>query len=147
MASVPLSNPGSNKNQQFKTAIKLGHYFLTAYLLVMVGGYYLLNQQDDTPDTLITVSQLNSDHWLYMTERNTGGATVPITHRYYIEPQIKGSDPQIAKQLSELEPLISGMGSINDIHIDDKNRVTVSYSGRFLNMASGVDQVTFEIQR
>lgn len=132
---------------QFRTAIKLGHYFLTAYLLVMVGGYYFLNRQDDAPDTLKTVSQLNSEHWLYMTEHNTGGATVPITYRYYVEPKIKGSDQQIAKKLSALEPLISGMGSINDIHIDDKNRVTVNYSGRFINMASGVDQVTFEIQR
>ncbi|PKB89586.1 hypothetical protein A8A01_13565 [Ewingella americana] len=111
MASVPLSNPGSNKNQQFKTAIKLGHYFLTAYLLVMVGGYYLLNQQDDTPDTLITVSQLNSDHWLYMTERNTGGATVPITHRYYIEPQIKGSDPQLFTSTS-IGPMVLSIWSI-----------------------------------
>ena len=67
---------------RFRAAIKLGHYFLTAYLIVMVGGYYLLNQSDDTPDTLKSVSQLNNDYWLYMTERNAGGATVPITYQY-----------------------------------------------------------------
>ena len=132
---------------RFRAAIKLGHYFLTAYLIVMVGGYYLLNQSDDTPDTLKSVSQLNNDYWLYMTERNAGGATVPITYQYYLEPKMMGSDMDIAKQLRGQEPLISGMGTIIDIHIDEKNRLTVSYRGRLISMASGADRVTFEIQK
>lgn len=132
---------------QFKAAIKLGHYFLTAYLLVMVGGYYLLNQQDDTPDELRTVSQLNSDHWLYMTERNIGGATVPITYRYYVHEKINASDQEIAKQLRELDPLISGMGEIKDIQINNDNRLTVSYSGRFITIDDDVERITFQVQK
>lgn len=132
---------------QFRTVIKILHCITTVCLLTLVGGFILLNQQDDTPDTLKTTSQINSNHWLYMTEHNKGGATVPITYRYYIHAKIDGSDSEIEKELNKLEPLISGMGNITNIRIDKDEHINVTYSGRVLSLADDVDLLTFQIKQ
>lgn len=82
-----------------------------------------------------------------MTEHNVGGATVPITYRYYVHSEITGSDQVIAKQLRKTEPLVTGMGSISDIHIDNNNRLKVTYIGRVLSLAGNVDQLMFQMQQ
>lgn len=131
----------------FRTAIKVLHCTTTVCLLILVGGFLLLNQKDDSPDILKDSKLISNGHWLYMTEHNVGGATVPITYRYYVHNKIKGSDQVIVRQLRETEPLITGMGSISDIQMDNNNRLKVTYAGRVLTLADDVDLLTFQIQQ
>lgn len=131
----------------FRAAIKVIHYITTVCLLILVCDFLLLNRQDDSPDVLKHKRQISGTQWLYITEHNVGGATVPIIYRYYLHDKIEGSDPFIAKQLRETEPLISGNGLISDIQIDNKNRLNVTYTGKVLTLADDVDPLTFQIQQ
>lgn len=132
---------------QFRAVIKVLHCITTVFLLILVGGFLLLNQQDDSPDVLKDSKKINDRDWLYMTEHNVGGATVPVTYRYYVHSKINGSDQVIAKKLREIEPLITGMGAITDIQTDNNNRLKVTYIGRVLSLADDVDQLTFQIRQ
>lgn len=128
-----------------RTVIKVLHCIVTASLLVMVVMFFWIDHQDSSPDELKSVTQINGDRWLYMTERDNGGATVPITYRYYIHSKMSGSDQEVVKQLSQLEPLISGMGNITDIQSDKDNRINVSYSGRVIALSSDANRLTFQL--
>ncbi len=128
-------------------AIKWLHRLLTVVLLMVVIGYAWLNLSPSKPiHPLKRTYQVNQSTWLYMTEQNSGGATVPVAWRYYLSSQLSGDDVDIARQLSTATPLVVGYGTITDIQVDDKNVISVTYSGKVLSISDDATQVRFKIQ-
>lgn len=128
-------------------AIKWLYRLLTAVLLSVVIGYAWMNFSPSNPiHPLKRTYQVNHNTWLYMTEQNSGGATVPVAWRYYLSSQLSGDDVDIARQLSAATPLIVGYGTITDIQVDDKNVISVTYSGKVLSISDDATQVSFKIQ-
>lgn len=128
-------------------AIKWLHRLLTAILLIVVIGYVWVNHSSPNPiHPLKRTYQVSHNTWLYMTAQNSGGATVPVAWRYYLSGQLSGDDGDIARQLSSATPIIVGYGTITDIQIDDKNVISVTYSGKVLSISDDATQVSFKIQ-
>jgi hypothetical protein len=128
-------------------AIKWLHRLLTAILLIVVIGFAWMNHSSPNPiHPLKRTYQVGHNTWLYMTEQNSGGATVPAAWRYYLSGQLSGDDGDIARQLSSATPIIVGSGTITDIQIDDKNVISVTYSGKVLSISDDATQVRFKIQ-
>ncbi|MRT56805.1 hypothetical protein GJV11_11840 [Enterobacteriaceae bacterium RIT693] len=128
-------------------AIKWLHRLLTAILLIVVIGYTWMNRSSPNPiNPLKRKYQVNHNTWLYMTEQNSGGATVPVAWRYYLSNQLSGDDSDIARQLSTATPLIVGYGTITNIQVDDKNVISATYSGKVLSISDDATQVSFKIQ-
>ncbi|EJF33135.1 MULTISPECIES: hypothetical protein [Enterobacteriaceae] len=128
-------------------AIKWLHRLLTVTLLLVVIGYAWMNFSPSNPiHPLKRTYQVNHNTWLYMTEQNSGGATVPVAWRYYLSNQLSGDDSDIARQLSTATPIVVGYGTITDIQMDDKNVISVTYSGKVLSLSDDVTQVRFQIQ-
>ncbi|NIF32271.1 hypothetical protein F3J29_08990 [Enterobacter sp. Cy-643] len=128
--------------------IKWRHRLLTAVLSIVVIGYAWMNFSPSKPiHPLKRAYQVNHNTWLYMTEQNSGGATVPVAYRYYLSNPLSGDDSDIARQLSTATPLVVGYGTITDIQIDDKNLVSVTYSGKVLSISDDATQVRFKIQQ
>ena len=74
--------------------------------------------------------------WLYLTESQSGGATVPFHYRYYLAGDLKGSNSEIVKNLAESFPFISGSGTIAGITTSADNRVMVTYSGNVFSLSN-----------
>lgn len=120
----------------FKAAFKVVHGIVTAVLLIIVAGMWWLNQSGDNraTDKLQHVTKINDHMWLYMTESQTGGATVPNNYRFYLAGELKGSASEIVKSLAEGYPFLSGNGAISDITANADNRVTVTYTGKVFSL-------------
>ncbi|NIF58914.1 hypothetical protein F3J27_09265 [Enterobacter sp. Ap-916] len=127
--------------------IKWLHRLLTAVLLMVVIGYAWMNFSPSNPiHPLKRTYQVNHNTWLYMTEQSSGGTTVPVAWRYYLSNQLSGDDSDLARQLSTAIPIVVGYGTITDIQVDDKNVISVTYSGKVLSLSDDVTQVRFKIQ-
>ncbi|WP_435947455.1 hypothetical protein [Dryocola sp. BD586] len=130
----------------FRTAIKWLHGLTTLTLLIIVAGFlYLNSSRTESPDFLKRASPVSENTWLYMTEQNSGGATVSLIYRYYLSPELKGSDADIAMKLSTQQPLIVGTGTITDIRIDENNIINVGYSGKVFSITDRATQVVFQM--
>ncbi|ATF93201.1 Uncharacterised protein [Cedecea neteri] len=128
-------------------AIKWLYRLLTLVLLMVVIGYVWMNFSPSNPIyPLKRTYQVSHNTWLYMTEQNSGGATVPVAWRYYLSTQLSGDDSDIARQLSTVTPLIVGYGTITNIQVDDKNLISATYSGKVLSISDDATQVSFKIQ-
>ena len=124
----------------FKMAIKWLHRFMTLALLLLVTGWWLFNRGGDDPvrDALLRTQKINDHMWLYMTESQSGGATVPFHYRYYLAGELKGSNSEIVKYLANGFPFISGSGTIADISTRPDNRVNITYSGNVFSLSNSV---------
>lgn len=122
----------------FKMVIKWLHRFATLALLLLVVCFWWLNQSGDNPagDDLLRTQKINDHMWLYMTESQSGGTTVPFHYRYYLAGDLKGSNSEIVKSLAEGFPFISGSGTIADVSTSTDNRVTVKYSGNVFSLSN-----------
>jgi len=120
----------------FKMVIRWLHRFVTLALFLLLMGFWWLNQSGDNPagDKLLRTQKINDHMWLYLTESQSGGATVPFHYRYYLAGDLKGSNSEIVKNLAESFPFISGSGTIADISTSADNRVMVTYSGNVFSL-------------
>lgn len=102
--------------------INFAHGLLTAALLIFIW----LNHQPDprAGDTLQSVRQISPELWLYTTQNNEGGATVPTVYRYYLRTD-KGAT---VLQLHDDIPFITGGGTISAISVKG-NVLHIDYSG------------------
>lgn len=133
----------------FDMAIKWLHRGLTSALLVLVIGFLWLNYQPNTrgDDELQRTYPLSDSQWLFVTVSRDGGATVPVTYRYYLSGPLRGSDADIIRQLSEQVPLITGTGSITDAKIDDNGNINIAYSGKIFALNGSFDSVRLTIKK
>lgn len=106
-----------------RTVINVAHWLLTAVLLIFIW----LNYQPDprAGDTVQSMRQISHGLWLYTTQNNDGGATVPIVYRYYLR-DAEGVD---ARQLHADIPFLTGAGAISAIAVDG-DKLHVDYSGK-----------------
>lgn len=133
------------------------HRLTTLVLLIVVVGFLLLNRTADyKADDLFHISrQVTPELWLYATRNDSGNATVPVVYRYYLSPEITGSEGEIVKALHSSMPFLEGTGDIAAISAEN-NRVRVVYSGRVYSLdqfvhytANGKDMamhLAYEIQ-
>lgn len=78
---------------------------IIAGLIVFATLYFSPLGKPTAPNvTIAAIQPIGNDLYLYVTQTNNGGATVPMTYRYYIGEEI---DPRsIDIQLSHEEPFI-----------------------------------------
>jgi preprotein translocase subunit SecG len=129
------------------TVIKRFHFILTLLLLVIIIFLVIGNENPHSNDVLKRSQKINQSFWLYMTEYNAGGATVPVVYRYYLTSEITGDDQQILKKLKTLEPLIEGVGSIHSINIASDGNVTFGWSGKIVAVSNKVGKADFEFEQ
>lgn len=127
----------------FRMAIKWLHRVVTLTLLLLVIGFWWLSHSEDDPagDKLLRTQKINDHMWLYMTESQSGGATVPFHYRYYLAGELKGNNGDVVKSLAEGFPFISGSGTIVDISTGANNRVNVTYSGNVLSLSNAASYI------
>ena len=131
----------------FKTAIKWIHRLVTVSLLVLVIGFLWLNHQPNqrNSDELQRVYQLSDSVWLYMTENNQGGATVPTIYRYYLSGEISGNDADVIHQLAMKHPVIEGTGTITTASMDTNGEVKITYSGKVISIQDNISNLRFSV--
>ena len=115
------------------------HGLTTLVLLIVVVGFLLLNRTTDykADDVFHTSRQVTPELWLYATRNDSGNATVPIVYRYYLSPEITGSEEEIVKALHSSTPFLEGTGDITAISTEN-DRVRVVYSGRVYSLDQSV---------
>ncbi|GLR10902.1 hypothetical protein COO59_16480 [Mixta theicola] len=113
---------------RLKTVISHLHIIVTLVLLVtVVGGIWLkLTDTDRADDKLIGVRQLDKQTWLYITEYDGGGATVPYIYRYYLAGKLEGN---VSQQLADIAPFMRAATANAKINADDVI-INVKYQGR-----------------
>lgn len=126
--------------------IKKLHTALTLLLLIIIGCLIINNGNSQDSDALKRSQKINQSTWLYMTEYDSGGATVPALYRYYLTSEIVGNDQQVLKKLNTLEPLIEGSGSIHSLSLTADGKVTFGWSGKIFSVSSEITKANFEIE-
>ncbi|HAU5563106.1 TPA: hypothetical protein JD264_04755 [Serratia fonticola] len=110
-----------------RTVINGIHWLLTIMLLAFV---WLTYQPDPRAnDSLQSVRQVSAELWLYTTQNNDGGATVPTVFRYYFH-NTGGAD---VEALNAEFPFLTGGGTISSVAVDG-DRIHVDYSGKVYGM-------------
>lgn len=106
-----------------RTVINGIHWLITVMLLAFV---WFTHQPDSrADDSLQSVRQVSEGLWLYTTQNNDGGATVPTVFRYYFY-DASGAD---VKALNAEFPFLTGGGTISSVAVDG-DRIHVDYSGK-----------------
>ncbi|KJV32236.1 hypothetical protein [Pantoea sp. SM3] len=110
-----------------RTVINGIHWLLTIMLLAFV--WFTYQPDPRANDSLQSVRQVSAELWLYTTQNNDGGATVPTVFRYYFH-NTGGAD---VKALNAEFPFLTGGGTISSVAVDG-DRIHVDYSGKVYGM-------------
>jgi hypothetical protein len=124
-----------------RTVINVIHWLITIMLLAFV---WFTHQPDPrTEDSLQSVRQVSAGLWLYITQNNDGGATVPTVLRYYFH-NTGGAD---VKELNAEFPFLSGGGTISSVEVDG-DKIHVDYSGKIYGIEnkSGPYSLSYSIR-
>lgn len=107
---------------------------IIAGLIVFAALYFSPVGKPTAPNvTIAAVQPIGNDLYLYVTQINNGGATVPMTYRYYIGEEIDLRSIDI--QLSHEEPFIVS-NSDRFTWGDASGEVTVNVTGRLYDFKS-----------
>ena len=124
-----------------RTVINGIHWLITVMLLAFV---WFTHQPDPrADDSLQSVRQVSAGLWLYTTQNNDGGATVPTVFRYYFH-DASGAD---VKELNGEFPFLSGGGTISSVAVDG-DKIHVDYSGKIYGIEnkSGPYSLSYSIK-
>lgn len=118
-----------------RTVFNWIHAIVTLCLLLTVAGFFWLNQSADyrEDDTLMYSHEIGPHCWLYVTQNNSGGATVATLFRYFLSDRITGSPEKIATGLRRRTPFLQGNGTLSAITAQPQG-YQIGYSGDVLSL-------------
>lgn len=113
---------------QLKTVTKQLHTIFTLVLLVTVIGFIWSTNTgtNRADDKTMVVRQLDEKTWLYVTEHNGGGATVPYVYRYYLAGKPQNN---LNQQLADCVPFLRA-ATANASVTAQSGVISVHYQGR-----------------